>query len=289
METILTDLFFPEGPRWSKAQGCLYFSDILGKGVFRLTTSHQAVSLFDPGEKPSGLGWLPNGDLLVVLTESQTVVRLPKGADSVQPYADLSTDLGTQCNDMVVGPDGTAYAGLFLPGLTEAVPPGPENPPRLGYVMRVCAGGATDLVASRVSFPNGGAITPDGKTYILAETFAYMLSAWDIHSDGSLGHRRPFAYLGVPTDGISLDAEGCVWVACPYFQYGDSGGYVRVADGGDIKQVIRVEDPNISAYACCLGGQDGRDLYLCESTVLGKTRHPGDGRIRRVRVDVPMA
>ncbi|MCH7871907.1 MAG: SMP-30/gluconolactonase/LRE family protein [Planctomycetes bacterium] len=111
----------------------------------------------------------------------------------------------------------------------------------------------------------------------------------DINDDGTLSGRRPFANLAAPTDGISLDDEGCIWVACPYFSYGDSGGWVRVADGGEIKRVIPLEDPDKSAYACMLGGADGRDLYLCESTVLGRERFQGDGRIRRVRVDVPMA
>ena len=91
----------------------------------------------------------------------------------------------------------------------------------------------------------------------------------------------------MPTDGICIDEEGCAWVACPYFTYGDSGGWVRVADGGEIKQVIELEDPDKSAYACMLGGNDGRDLFLCESTVLGRERFSGDGRIRKIRVDVP--
>ncbi len=297
IETIVEDLFFPEGPRWVQAQNSLYFSDILGKKVFRLNANRERELVFDPGEKPSGLGWMPNGDLLVVMTESQKIVRLAKdkvlaGGLSVvdaQAHADVSTEFGTGSNDMTVGADGTAYAGLFLPGLSEEEPPGPNNVPRMGYVMMVRPDGTTQLVESRVCFPNGGAITPDGKTFILAETFSYMLSAWDINSDGTLSNRRPFAYLGVPTDGISLDAQGCVWVACPYFQYGDAGGYVRVADGGEVKQVIAIDNPDKSAYACCLGGEDGKDLYLCESKVLGKERHHGDGRICLARVDVPSA
>jgi sugar lactone lactonase YvrE len=149
--------------------------------------------------------------------------------------------------------------------------------------------GSSEVVADRVCFPNGGAITADGKTLIVAETFAFTLTAWDINHDGTLSNRRPFANLAAPTDGISLDVEGCVWVACPYFSYGDSGGWVRVADGGEIKQVIPLSDPDKSAYACMLGGIDGRDLYLCESTVLGRERFQGDGRVRKVRVEIPRA
>ncbi|MDA1280668.1 MAG: SMP-30/gluconolactonase/LRE family protein [Chloroflexi bacterium] len=265
--------------------------------VSRLDDSGSVETVFDPGEFPSGLGFLENGDMLVVATESREIVRVPKEvvvtggasrADSVH-HADISTPYGTGNNDMVVGPDGTAYAGAYLSGLSEEEAPGPFNPPQFGNLVMARPDGSSQIVADRVCFPNGGAITPDGRTLIVAETFAFTLTAWDINHDGTLSNRRPFANLAAPTDGISLDAEGCIWVACPYFSYGDSGGWVRVADGGEVMQVIQLEDGDKSAYACMLGGPDGRDLYLCESTVLGRARFQGDGRIRKVRVDVPMA
>ncbi len=298
IEMVVDGLFFPEGPRWRAEEGKLYFSDVLAGKVLRLDDAGQVETVFTPGEFPSGLGSLENGDLLVVATESHQVVRVPKlavlagnatQADSVV-HADISTPYGTANNDMVVAPNGTAYAGAYLPGLTEKAPPGPANPPRFGNIVMARTDGSTQIVADRVCFPNGGAISPDGKTLIVAETFAFTLTAWDINDDdGTLSNRRPFANLAAPTDGISLDAEGCIWVACPYFSYGDSGGWVRVADGGEIKQVVKLEDPDKSAYACMLGGPDGRDLYLCESAVLGRDRLQGDGRIRKIRVDVPAA
>ncbi|MDP6667297.1 MAG: SMP-30/gluconolactonase/LRE family protein [Dehalococcoidia bacterium] len=297
IDIVADDLFFPEGPRWRAGEGRLYFSDVLAGKVSRLDDSGAVETVFEPGEFPSGLGFLENGDMLVVVTESREIVRLSKettlagGASRVDSahHADISTPYGTGNNDMVVAPDGTAYAGAYLPGLSEEVTPGPANPPRFGHMVMARPDGTSQVVADRVCFPNGGAITPDGKTLIVAETFAYMLTAWDINDDGTLSNRRPWAYLAAPTDGISLDAEGCIWVACPYFTYGDSGGWVRVADGGEVRQTIPLEDPEKSAYACMLGGADGRDLYLCESTVVGRERFQGDGRIRRVRVDVPMA
>lgn len=297
IEMVADDLFFPEGPRWRADEGKLYFSDVMAGVVSRLDESGAVETVFEPGEFPSGLGFLENGDMLVVATDSQSIVRLPReivqagGAtrDDAVFHADIMTPHGTGNNDMVVAPNGTAYAGAYLPGLSEEEPPGPANPPQFGYLVVARPDGSSEIVADRVCFPNGGAITPDGKTLIVAETFAFTLTAWDINGDGTLSGRRPFANLAVPTDGISLDAEGCIWVACPYFSYGDSGGWVRVADGGEIMQVIPLEDPDKSAYACMLGGADGRDLYLCESTVLGRERFQGDGRIRKVGVDVPMA
>jgi sugar lactone lactonase YvrE len=297
IEMVADELFFPEGPRWRANEGKLYFSDVMAGKVSRVNDDGAVETVFEPGEFPSGLGFLENGDLLVVATESQEIVRLAasmvtagsaKRSDSTR-HADISTPFGTGNNDMVVAPNGNAYAGAYLPGLSEYSAPGPANPPQFGNMVLARPDGSSQVVADRVCFPNGGAITPDGKTLIVAETFAFTLTAWDINDDGTLSNRRPFANLAAPTDGISLDAEGCIWVACPYFSYGDSGGWVRVADGGEIKQVIALEDADKSAYACMLGGADGRELWLCESTVLGRDRAQGDGRIRRVRADVPMA
>ena len=297
IELVADDLFFPEGPRWRAEEQKLYFSDVMAAKVSRVDDGGVVETVFEPGEFPSGLGFLGNGDLLVVATESRAIIRLDssqviagsaKRSDSMH-HADISTAFGTSNNDMVVAPNGNAYAGAYLPGLSEEIPPGPSNPPLFGNMVLARPDGSSQVVADRVCFPNGGAITPDGKTLIVAETFAFTLTAWDIEDDGTLSGRRPFANLAAPTDGISLDAEGCVWVACPYFSYGDSGGWVRVADGGEITQVIALEDADKSAYACMLGGEDGRDLWLCESTVLGRERFQGDGRIRRVRVDVPKA
>lgn len=297
IEMVVDELFFPEGPRWRAGEGKLYFSDVMAGKVSRVDDGGAVETVFEPGEFPSGLGFLANGDLLVVAIESREIVRLTAdvvaagsaGRSDSTHHADISTSFGTGNNDMVVAPNGTAYAGAYLPGLSEYEAPGPANPPQFGNLVMARPDGTSQVVANRVCFPNGGAITPDGKTLIVAETFAFTLTAWDIEDDGTLSNRRPFANLAAPTDGISLDAEGCVWVACPYFSYGDSGGWVRVADGGEIKQVIALEDADKSAYACMLGGADGRDLWLCESTVLGRDRFQGDGRIRQVRVDVPMA
>ena len=297
IEMVADDLFFPEGPRWRAEENKLYFSDVLAGKVSRLDEAGNVETVFEPDDFPSGLGFLENGDMLVVATKSRTIVRLPKEAvlagnasksDAVH-HADISTPHGTLNNDMVVAPNGTAYAGAYLPGLSEASVPGPKNPPQFGNIVMARPDGSSETVADRVCFPNGGAISPDGKTLVVAETFAFMLTAWDINDDGTLANRRPFAHIAAPTDGISFDAEGCIWVACPYFSYGDPGGWVRVADGGEIKQVIELEDPEKSAYACMLGGSDGRDLYLCESRVLGLERRQGDGRIRKIRVDVPRA
>ena len=89
----------------------------------------------------------------------------------------------------------------------------------------------------------------------------------------------------MPPDGITLDRDGCVWVAVPYYRYGETGGYLRIAEGGELRD--RIDVAGYSVFACTLGGTNATTLFLCESTVLGRSRSPGDGRIRMVEVDVP--
>ena len=141
------------------------------------------------------------------------------------------------------------------------------------------------IVADRMTFPNGPVISPDGSTYIVSESFANRLSAFDIEADGSLTNRRIWADIGAPPDGITMDEEGCLWIAAPYYTYPNHGGYLRVREGGEVVDHIDVEDK--AAYACTLGGPDRKTLFLCESTLIGRERHAGDGRIRTVQVDVP--
>jgi sugar lactone lactonase YvrE len=141
--------------------------------------------------------------------------------------------------------------------------------------------GQARAVARDLSFPNGAVFTPDGKTLIIAETFAYRLTAFDVAADGSLSGRRAWAALGdVMPDGICLDAEGAIWFGSPL-----TSQFVRVREGGEITDRIDCTQP---AIACALGGADGRTLYL----VSGPTTRPEEalavraGRIDSIRVAV---
>ena len=107
---------------------------------------------------------------------------------------------------------------------------------------------------------------------------------YKVSPDGAVSECATLPEGSIP-NGITLDREGCVWVAVPYYRYGESGGYLRLAEGGALRD--RIDVSGYSAYACTLGGANGTTLFLCESAVLGQTRRPGDGRIRTVEVDVP--
>ena len=284
---LLVDrLYFPEGPRWrvgSDGVGRLWFSDVLAGEVMSVDLEGNTEKIAAVPQLPSGLGWWPDGRLVVVSSGDATLMAVGPGG-SLTKVGDMKAVDGLNCNDMVVDTSGRAYIGSYQL-FDEARHPGPGNMPAFSNIIRVDLDGKACIVADRMTFPNGAVISPDGKTYIVAESFANRLSAFDIETDGSLTNRRVWADIGAPPDGITMDVEGCLWVAVPYYIYGGPGGFVRVREGGEI--LDRIDMDGVSSYACTLGGPDMTTLFLCQSAVLGLERHSGDGRIMTLEVDVP--
>ena len=272
--TLLDGLAFPEGPRWR--DGRLWFSDMHAHRVMAVDLNGHSEIIVEVEHCPSGLGWLPDGRLLVVSMTDRRLLRLDP--DGLHEVADLSGLASHDCNDMVVDAQGRAYIGNFgfdLHARAEA---------KNAELVLVTPDGDARVVAEDLGFPNGTVITPDGRTLIVGESFGACLTAFDIAEDGSLSGRRIFAKLeGLLADGICLDAEGAVWVASPV-----SHAAVRVAEGGAEKDRVTVEN---QAYACMLGGPDGRTLFLCTSGAMGPEdcRAERSGRIETVTVDVPHA
>jgi sugar lactone lactonase YvrE len=193
---------------------------------------------------------------------------------------------------MVVDAVGRAYVGNFGFQLFA------QEQPKPTCLVLVMPDGQARVVADDLMFPNGCVITPDGRTLIVAETFAKRLTAFDIDASGDLSRRRVFAALDVLPDGICLDAEGCVWVANPM----PGGGFLRVAEGGEVKASLCADAPHEASaaasqgarqragYACMLGGSDRRTLFMLEAfSSAPKHSAPGNARIRCVQVDVPGA
>ncbi len=291
-ETLVDSLTFPEGPRWRDKH--LWFSDILAGKVFAVDLEGTLETIAEIRNLPSGLGWLPDGTLQVISMQDGKLLAVRDGVQA--EVANLQALTGFVCNDMVVDQRGRAFVGSPDTDFDEGQLPMPGNMPRFGQVVlveppAVNAPWDTErqarIVANRITFANGLVVTPDGGTLIVAETLAGRLTAFDIAANGSLSKRRIWADLGVPPDGITLDDQGCIWVAVPYYRYGSSGGYLRIAEGGELRDRIDVE--GYSSYACSLGGPDARTLFLCESAVFGLPRSPGDGRIRKIRVEIPGA
>jgi crotonobetainyl-CoA:carnitine CoA-transferase CaiB-like acyl-CoA transferase/sugar lactone lactonase YvrE len=255
----LDGLYFAEGPRWYADR--LWFSDVFGHRV--LTGDGISATAVDvvktPDDFPSGLGWLPDGRLLVVGMTTKILYRLDP--DGLVVHADLSGIVRGMTNDMVVGADGTAYVG------DSGLPPFGQPGARLvGQIIAVRPDGRFVSVADGLAVPNGIVLTPDERTLIVAESGAAKLTAFDVWADGTLGGRRTFAELlppgegemAVHPDGICLDAEGAVWVADLTYRE-----VIRVHEGGHVSERIALGDT--IPIACVLGGPDRRMLFVCVS------------------------
>ena len=272
---LIENLAFAEAPRWQ--DGELWFSDFFTHQVMRVDREGRAHVVVEVPNQPSGLGWLPDGRLLVVSMLDRKLTRLdPTGLVEV---ADLSQFADFHCNDMVVDAKGRAYVGNFgFDIFTQPVVPKPA------VLVMVSPEGKASVAANDLAFPNGTVITPDGRTMIIGETFARKLTAFDIADDGTLSKRRTWADLGnVAPDGICLDAEGAVWVASPR-----SNEFVRVLEGGTITRRIPVLNQGI---ACALGGADGKRLFMVTGRVKAREEAMATraGRIEYIDVNVPAA
>lgn len=249
---LATGLRFPEGLRWYR--GALWFSDIHGHRVHRLTSEAKLETVATLADRPSGLGFLPDGTPLVVSELDRRILALePDGGTRV--HADLSSFGGDFLNDMVVDGDGRAWVGNrrdsgYARGLGDGIEEGREQ------LILAEPDGRTRLVADGLVSPNGMVLTPDGGTLVVAETRAHRLTAFDVAADGSLSHRRRHASTGERfPDGIALDAEGAIWLGSPV-----THEFVRVGPSGRVLDVIDVAPE--WAVALALGGADRRTLYL---------------------------
>jgi sugar lactone lactonase YvrE len=273
-QPLLDGLYFPEGPRWH--EGRLWFSDMHGHRVMTVGLDGTAATVVEVPAAPSGLGWLPDGRLLVVSMEDRRLLRLDGGA--LTEVADLSRLASFHCNDMVVDAQGRAYVGNFGFDLHGGATPVST------VLILVLPTGEARVVAENMEFPNGTVITPDGRTLIIGESFGPRLTAFDVQADGSLTNRRVWATLtGAVPDGICLDAEGAVWVASPI-----SAEVLRMREGGQVTQRISV---STQAFACMLGGPQRRHLFICTATSgdPAVAREKRDGRIEVVEVEIPGA
>ena len=271
---LLDGLLFPEGPRWHEEK--LWFSDMQGLHVMAVDLGGNAEKIVKIKASPSGLGWLPDGRLLVVSMIDRRLLRLdPIGLVEI---ADLRELASFHCNDMVVDKVGRAYIGNFGFDLATNAPVEPAE------IVLVDRNGTSRVVAEELYFPNGTVITPDDRTLIVAETFGHCLTAFDIESDGSLKNRRTWAKLNdVYPDGICLDGEGAIWLAAPH-----PAEVLRVQEGGNITHRLNVAT---KPYACMLGGPERRTLFVCTAGSSNPDEvlaHP-NGKIEIVDVEVPGA
>ena len=290
ISTILDGLSYLECPRWH--EGRIWVSDFYTHQVLsaREDGSDLRVEAEVPGQ-PSGLGWLPDGRLLVVSQHDDRLLRRePDG--SLVTHADLSAHVTGEPNDMVVDEQGRAFVGNFGFDLMAGAPVAPA------VLLRVDPDGLVTQVADDMWFPNGSVITDDG-VLLVDETFGNRITAFDIGADGALGNRRVWASFGaLPTDrdlqaalgqlvvapdGCGLDAEGALWVADAL-----AGRVLRIRRGGEILEELPV---GTGVFACMLGGDDGRTLFLCTAPDFDRAarRAAREAQLCSCRVEVPHA
>ena len=286
---VIGDLIFPEGSIWK--DGLVYFSDIFSHEVVSLSLEGERKTVFFlEDDYPVGVGFLPNGKMVINSMLGKKLLIGDPDTGTISTYCDFSNILSDYSpeyivNDMIVNKNGQAYIGICAVDFDENQPVGPQNIPSFSNILLVDTDGSVRIASDRMTFPNGMAISPDRNTLVVAETFANRLTSFDINSDGSLKNKRVFADIGAPTDGISMDQEGCVWVALPSYQFGGHGGWVRVKDGGEILDEVITNTHG--AFDCQLGGPEKKHLFLLEASILGQPRDKGDGRVRVVEVEVP--
>ena len=267
---VLEGIDFGEGPRWR--DGALWFSDFYQHVVRRWQPDGEVtVEATVPGQ-PSGLGWLPDGRLLIVsMTDRAVLRREPDG--SLVRHADLGAIATFHCNDMVVDAAGRAYVGNFGFDMHAGAPMQPAS------LSLVHPDGRVEVAASDLLFPNGSVITPDGSTLIVGETLASRYTAWNIGVGGALTDRRVWAETpGRFPDGCVLDDAGGIWFADPAGRE-----CVRVVEGGAVTDRIEASQ---NCFACTLGGDDRQTLYVLTAPGSGPDEVGGkrSGRLEAVGV-----
>lgn len=281
--TVLGDGFtFTEAPRWRA--GRLWFSDFYDHAVKTITLDGAVETMFTVPGQPSGLGWLPDGRMLVVSMRDRKLLRLEADGTLVE-HADLNDVAAFHCNDMVVDSTGRAYVGNFgydIHTLESDPDSGLERiPANLAFVD---VDGTVSVADDDMHFANGAVIIPSADAspqLVVAESDAGRLTSFRIRDDGSLSGRHVWARLqGRVPDGICLDAEGNIWVANAI-----AAECVLVAPGGEVLDVVTTTAP---CFACALGGDDGRTLFLATAvSPLPEPARSGRGaKIECVVVDV---
>jgi sugar lactone lactonase YvrE len=272
--TLLGGRAFLEGPRWH--DGALWVSDMYAQEVLRVTLGGAVeVVATVPGD-PSGLGWRPDGTMLIAsMRDRQLVARDPGGHLTLA--ADCSGLATHEINDLVVDRRGYAFISQFGFDFHGGAPF------RKAPLLRVDPDGAVAVASDGLRMANGMVVIGDGSTLVVAESTGKDLVAFDLGGDGGLSNQRVWAPLPEYPDGICIDAEDGVWIASPV---GDR--FVRVVEGGDVTDVVEV--PGRHAIACAIGGADGHTLFCCTSPTQGQpeeSRATRGARVETVTVAVP--
>ena len=289
-KTLIGGLSFTECPRWH--DGRLYFSDFYTRRVFAVAPDGAKEIIAEVPGQPSGLGFLPDGRMLIVSMRDRKIMLRELDASLVE-YADLSGLAPWYLNDMLVDHQGRAWVGSFGFDLMGGAKVTTAN------LICVDPDGCAQVAADGLGFPNGMVLTPSGSTLIVAETTMNRLTAFELAA-GVVSRQWTWAAFGDPPtstdfaelfrqvnvapDGICLDAEGAIWVADAR-----NGRLLRVAEGGGVLEELKTD--GLGVFACMLGGTDGRTLFMSVAPTFHEAEASANHRaaIWMTHVDVPGA
>jgi sugar lactone lactonase YvrE len=242
---LVAGLALGESPRWH--EGRLWFSDWMAHQVLAADVDGKTEVILEIQDMPFCIDFLPDGRLLVVSGRQGRLLRRERDGSLVS-HADLRSLSIHPWNDITLDGRGN----VFVNNIGFDFPAGEFAP---GIIALVGSDGSARQAADAIAFPNGMVVTPDDSTLIVAESYGEKLTAFDIGADGSLSNRRTWAPVpGGHPDGICLDAEGAVWYADVPAQR-----CVRVLEGGEVADTIELDR---GCFACALGGQDGKTLFM---------------------------
>lgn len=292
LATLVEAGHFFEGPRWH--EGRWWVSDFYAHEVMTVTEDGVTEAVMTVEGQPSGLGWLPDGSLLVVSMKDHRILHRALDG-TVTEHADISQHCGGVANDMVVDAQGRAYVGNFGFDLMAGATPAATG------LVRVDTDGSVVAVADDLRFPNGMVILPDETTLLVGETMGCRYTAFTIAADGALHDRRVWAPLAptpdlgsleetlaattVAPDGCSLDAEDHIWAADAL-----GGRAIRISPSGEIAEELKAPEC-LGIFACQLGGPDGRTLLLCVAPDFHEEARSAsrEAQLLTTTVDVPHA
>ncbi len=277
LATLMTDIAMGESARWH--EGRFWMSDWVAGEILAVDvegpTAGQREVVARSTSFPFCFDWIADGTMLV--TGSNGLERLdPDG--TLVPYVELRDISSFGWNEVVVDPRGSAFVNNINFDMSRGMDF--EVGSKSGLIAVVTPAGEARQVASELAFPNGMAVTPDGSTLIVAESFASRLAAFDIDEDGGLSNRRVWAEFEGGADGICIDAEGAIWCAA-------GEACLRVQEGGEVLERVALE---LSAFSCALGGPDGTTLYIVANEWKGVEnigKGPRTGRLYTAEVEVP--
>lgn len=267
MNILAHNLVFAEGLRWR--EGRYWFSDMHGGRIHSVGIDGDLETIARVPGQPSGLGWTPDGKLLVVSMSGQRILRLE--GRKLTLHADLSSVADRDCNDMLVDDRGYAYVGCLGFDFWGGESPRPTR------LLMVDPDGRVSVAAKDLMCPNGMALLHGGRTLVVAESFGERITAFDRAADGRLSNRRIFAEMkdGVP-DGIGRASDQEIWVADPRRRQ-----VLKVGPNGQVVRHLEIDEGRMPVD-CEIGGDDGELLAICTSP----WRHDASTSDRASRIEV---